>query len=225
MNQISKGAKPAAPKKAKGAKRTSSPQKRGAATKAKILKAATKLFADHGYEGVSVDQVAKAADVRFSLIAYHFGSKEELWQAVVDDIYSQVDTIIGKDFDKLKTLPPRDALRLFLTNYVEALYSVPAYPRINVLEGALDTSRSRYLRDQHVGRHHKDARSTIFRDDIIALLPDIDTRMLFLLIIGAAQIPYVLTQEISEGYGFDFSKKAMIKPHVDNLMILLTGEK
>ncbi len=213
------------PAQTAGRRRTSSPQKRGTATKSKILKAATKLFADHGYEGVSVDQVAKAADVRFSLIAYHFGSKEELWQAVVDDIYDQVDAIIAPANDELATLPARDALRLFLNRYVEALYKVPAYPRINVLEGALDTSRSRYLRDRHVARHHKAARRTAFREDVLALLPPVDPKMIFLLIIGAAQIPYVLTQEIRENQGFDFSKKSMIEPHVDNLMILLTGEK
>ncbi len=204
---------------------TASPQKRGVATKGKILKAATQLFADHGFEGVSVDQVAKTADVRFSLIAYHFGSKEELWQAVVDDIYAQVDTIIAQDAQQFTSLPPRDALRLFLTRYVEALHQVPAYPRINVLEGAMDTSRSRYLRDQHINRHHSAARHTVFRQDILDLLPPIDPRMLFLLVIGAAQIPYVLTQEIRESSGFDFGKKAMIAPHIDNLMILLTGEK
>lgn len=204
---------------------TASPQKRGVATKGKILTAATSLFADNGYEGVSVDQVAKAADVRFSLIAYHFGSKEELWQAVVDDIYAQVDAIIAPASDDIAALPARDALRVFLSRYVEALHKVPAYPRINVLEGALDTSRSRYLRDQHISRHHGEARHTVFRQDILDLLPSIDPSMLFLLVIGAAQIPYVLTQEIRESHGYDFGKKAMIAPHVDNLMILLTGEK
>ncbi|MEM1348392.1 MAG: TetR family transcriptional regulator [Myxococcota bacterium] len=51
------------------------------ATRQAILKTAAELFAEHGFDGVSVAQLAKAAGVTKSLVHHHFGSKAELWQA------------------------------------------------------------------------------------------------------------------------------------------------
>jgi TetR/AcrR family transcriptional regulator len=52
------------------------------ATRKAILDAAEDLFVCHGQSATSLSQIAKAAEVTKSLIHHHFGSKEELWQAV-----------------------------------------------------------------------------------------------------------------------------------------------
>lgn len=49
-------------------------------TRQKILSAAVGLFADLGYAAVSVREIAHEAGVHFSVINYHFGSKEALYQ-------------------------------------------------------------------------------------------------------------------------------------------------
>ena len=46
------------------------------ATREKILKAATKVFAQHGYQGGSVDKISRAAKSVDRMIYYYFGSKE-----------------------------------------------------------------------------------------------------------------------------------------------------
>jgi len=56
---------------------------KGARTKAAILTAAEGLFAEHGYDGVTLRDIAAAAEVRLALIDYHFGAKEMLLEAVV----------------------------------------------------------------------------------------------------------------------------------------------
>lgn len=53
-------------------------------TRESILDAAENLFASHGYNGVSIRDITKHANVRKSLAAHHFGSKEELFQAVLN---------------------------------------------------------------------------------------------------------------------------------------------
>lgn len=52
------------------------------ATRKAILDAAEDLFICHGPSATSLSQIAKKAEVTKSLIHHHFGSKEELWQAV-----------------------------------------------------------------------------------------------------------------------------------------------
>ena len=52
-------------------------------TKQKILDAAEKLFASQGYADTSVRQIIAEAGVNLAAIHYHFGSKEEMLDAVV----------------------------------------------------------------------------------------------------------------------------------------------
>jgi AcrR family transcriptional regulator len=50
--------------------------------KERILDAAERLFARHGFYGVSVRDITQAADVDVALVSYHFGGKRELFAAV-----------------------------------------------------------------------------------------------------------------------------------------------
>jgi AcrR family transcriptional regulator len=59
-------------------------QRNAAATRTRILMAAEAEFADHGFDGVSVRQIALRADVPVALINYHYGSKEGLYRAIFE---------------------------------------------------------------------------------------------------------------------------------------------
>ncbi len=52
-------------------------------TKTRILDAAERLFVEHGFEATSLRQLTAAAGVNLAAVNYHFGSKEELFQAVL----------------------------------------------------------------------------------------------------------------------------------------------
>ena len=54
-----------------------------AVTKERILDTAEALFLEHGYEATSLRTITAAADVNLAAVNYHFGSKEELFQAVL----------------------------------------------------------------------------------------------------------------------------------------------
>ena len=56
---------------------------RPAVTKDKILDAAEALFMEHGFEATSLRSITTAAAVNLAAVNYHFGSKEELFQAVL----------------------------------------------------------------------------------------------------------------------------------------------
>ena len=53
------------------------------ATKDRILDAAEALFMEHGFEATSLRSITTAAGVNLAAVNYHFGSKEELFQAVL----------------------------------------------------------------------------------------------------------------------------------------------
>lgn len=59
------------------------------ASRAAILEAAEKLFMKNGFAATSVAALAKAAGVTKSLIHHHFGSKENLWEAVKHAMFAE----------------------------------------------------------------------------------------------------------------------------------------
>src|SRR5688572_28075587 len=52
-----------------------------------ILRAATKIFAKSGFAGGRIDQISKAANSYDRMIYYYFGSKEDLFIAVLEEMY------------------------------------------------------------------------------------------------------------------------------------------
>jgi len=56
---------------------------KSSATKEKILDAAEELFMEHGFEATSLRQMTAAAGVNLAAVHYHFGSKEDLFEAVL----------------------------------------------------------------------------------------------------------------------------------------------
>lgn len=92
-------------------------------TPERILDAAEALFAERGYEGVSTRSITELAGVRLNLLSYHFGTKEQLFRAVID---RRLDVIVGRREKSLAQL--RNAggpvsvgaiLRAFMHPYVE----------------------------------------------------------------------------------------------------------
>lgn len=59
-------------------------------TEAKILAAAFRRLAQEGYAALSIREIAKDAGVNHALINYHFGSKDQLVIAVLDDANRQL---------------------------------------------------------------------------------------------------------------------------------------
>lgn len=56
------------------------------ACRGRLLEAAMEAFARSGYDGASLRAIALAADCDVSMVAHYFGSKAELWRAMVDEL-------------------------------------------------------------------------------------------------------------------------------------------
>ncbi len=73
-------------------------------TKKIIISKARELFAQHGFNGTSVRTIAEQCDVNIAAINYHFGSKENLYWAVVEESFLWLDGGIGRLVENVKSI-------------------------------------------------------------------------------------------------------------------------
>ncbi len=90
------------------------------ATREAILRAATKVFARHGFAGGRIEQISKAAKSYDRMIYYYFGSKEGLFIAVIEDTYRRFNAAEqGLVLDTAQPLAALDAMIHFVWAYYQ----------------------------------------------------------------------------------------------------------
>ena len=94
-------------------------------TKERILDAAERLFADHGFQATSMRDITQEAGVNLAAVNYHFGSKEALLIAVLHRTTAPVNQARLERLDRLEAaagdaaVPTEQLVRAFLTPLFE----------------------------------------------------------------------------------------------------------
>ncbi len=77
-----------------------------AATQKALVQAGEELFAQYGFNGVTLDMVATASGANKAMVSYYFGSKEGLYDAVIEalvsDVLAHVKSILRTSNDPVK---------------------------------------------------------------------------------------------------------------------------
>ncbi len=110
-------------------------------TKARIMSAAKREFSRHGLSGARVDEIADRAKANKRMIYHYFGSKEDLFQAVLEDAYLDIRTAEQKL--NLDHLPAMDALEK-LVRFTWAYYL--KNPEFITLVNSENLHRARHLK-------------------------------------------------------------------------------
>ncbi len=160
----------------------------GPSTRKRILEAALKAFARHGFEGVSLRTIADEAGINHQLIGHHFGSKQDLWNAALEarfDVFQEFHEALSVASD----LPdPREQFRHCVKTIVEFTIASPDIPCIHYHEALINRSaeknsdRYQRLLEQQVTRYRTltDRLLTQLQDTgVIAQMPVDDFRYVF----------------------------------------------
>src|SRR6478752_5764427 len=94
-----------------------------AGTKTRILDAGERLFVEHGFEATSLRSLTTAAGVNLAAVHYHFGSKEELFQAVLT---RRLDPMNQERIDLLEKVEREAAVRPLSCEKVLFAMLIPA---------------------------------------------------------------------------------------------------
>src|SRR5216683_4965174 len=81
-------------------------------SRAAILKAAVREFADEGVAGARTEAIARSAGVNKALLYYYFKDKEALYGAVLDQVFGGVRAAIHDALSQ--DLPPGEKLASYV---------------------------------------------------------------------------------------------------------------
>jgi AcrR family transcriptional regulator len=117
---------------------------------AELLDAALEAFAERGYDGTSMRELARSLGVSHNLLPQRFGSKERIWYLAVDHGFGTLaahlaDAASGAPLDDLTRL------RAMVLGFVEANAARPALLRIINQEAAAPGPRLDHLFDRYIG--------------------------------------------------------------------------
>jgi len=94
-------------------------------TKEKLLENATTMFAEHGFDGVSTRSLVTVSMVNLCTINYYFGSKQKLYDAVIDNIINNVqEHLIKKTNEYIKcNIPAGEKIVFIIGEFFDYLFS------------------------------------------------------------------------------------------------------
>jgi AcrR family transcriptional regulator len=101
----------------------------------KLLEVAESLFAKHGFEAVSVRQLAAEADVNLSMVSYYFGSKDGLFQELIKSKFPQTRSVL-EDLAQ-SDIHPWEKLTITIDMYVDKFFLGRAFHRVIMREMSL----------------------------------------------------------------------------------------
>jgi len=98
-----------------------------------IIQTAEKLFADKGFSGTSVRDIADEADVNLAMISYYFGSKEKLLEALFT--YRMEGTTLKlESMLENKELLPFEKVNTMIDFFIEKFHSQTCFHKIMMRE-------------------------------------------------------------------------------------------
>lgn len=112
-----------------------------------IMEAAEMLFAEKGFNGTSVRDIAEKAGVNLAMISYYFGSKDKLFEALfkyrAEATKVKIETIIGRS-----DLSALEKVNLLIDSYIEKIMGQQCFHRVLAREQVLNnTITSKWILD------------------------------------------------------------------------------
>jgi TetR/AcrR family fatty acid metabolism transcriptional regulator len=97
----------------------------------RILSAAERIFARHGFFAAKVSDVAKEAGVADGTIYLYFKSKDDLLISLFERRMAQLNTALK---DAIADKSPREQLRAFVRTYLQLVHDEPAAAEVLTIE-------------------------------------------------------------------------------------------
>jgi AcrR family transcriptional regulator len=184
-------------------------------TQARLLEASAELFSENGFEGVSMRQIARAADITQAAIYHHFPNKGDLYIAAIQHIYAGrtralVSRVSGEDDAKKQ-------LALLVSSLLQVFDEQPQFRRIYFRE-LLAGNRERL--EMMVGNVFPEL-GDLINSLMSELAPRMDSHLMVLTLSGLIlhHLEARKLSEFMEGSGPEHQDTDTLAAHITHLLL------
>lgn len=191
-----------------GSQRAAKPrreQKRAIETKQAILGAALQEFARKGFDAASIRDIADRLGIQHPLITYHYKTKEVLWQAVAEQIVSEVKEDMDSQTSGLENVKPLDRVRAEFRALLHIQHKYPDFHYFMLNESREKGPRLQWLAENVLAPMVNQNLPEIRRAQATGDLPAGEPVLLHYMLIGMTSALMSLGAEIDAvtGYSID----------------------
>jgi AcrR family transcriptional regulator len=98
--------------------------------KARILASARKIFGEYGYNNTTTRMIAKDVGIDISTLYYHWGEKQDLYEAVLEDVGDAIQQKLNEIERKVSGQSLTTRLEIALDMMCDYLFSHPEVPNL-----------------------------------------------------------------------------------------------
>ena len=191
---------------------------KGERTQAKILDAATRLFAENGYDGTGIRDIEAAAKVKRGVVTYHFGNKEAVWKAMFAYAFLPSLEDLRSKRELLRALEPHKRARFLIEYFIRLSAERPYMNQLMVRENFTKSWRSTWI-IKHFLKPVRALNQEIADNDPILTLFETDPHIRYA-ILGACNMVFSHRCEVNALFGEDVSDEEFIRKHVEAVLNL-----
>lgn len=122
-------------------------QQRAQETRCAILGAALSEFADKGFDAASVRSIADRIGLQHPLITYHFRTKDDLWRAVAENVFSRIREEWDARLSGSGSMTAGERLRLVYQTLFRFTVEYPEFHRFMRQEARMPSARLQWVAD------------------------------------------------------------------------------
>jgi len=120
--------------------------------KARILASARRIFGKHGYNNTTTRMIAKDVGIDISTLYYHWGEKQDLYEAVLEDVGDEIQHKLNGIERNVSGQSLTQRLEIALDMMCDYLFSHPEVPNL-ILYGYFNKSPNGVTLDIKMSEH------------------------------------------------------------------------
>jgi len=181
-----------------------------------VLSIALRCYANKGYEGTRMNEIAEQAGCSKSLMNYHFNGKEDVWMQAVSKLGEKLHARYQRIEGYFKDLSGLVLMKALNRQFIYFSAEHPEFYKIVFHEMCNPSERTQWLLDEVLFPLHKmsELRMSTTKDGDDLLL-GISHAHLFSLLIGAANVFFIHSYENKRLYGVDVFDEKEIERYAD----------
>ena len=188
-------------------------QQRAIDTRRTILEAALVEFAERGFDGASTRRIGERAGLEYTLITYHYRTKDALWRAVAEYAFEQISLAWDEAIPAESTMTAAQRVRAEFHAFMQFTVRNTAFHHFMLRENQADSPRLAWLIEKVISttrnRVMPHIRAAQAEGDLIQADPD----LLYYMLIGMTSVLSSLNGEMASTIGFSLNDSSKIEEY------------